>query len=215
MSTDLMKMSVVAVLAVSLLGCDGVTGPGEGNVTVSMEAVGDGETRPQSASDRQNAGDAQAASAPQSAEGSGEGSIRFRARVSARLSTGEWVELTRRGAEEARVQASGRARAVVMTSVRAREGTYDRIRVEFDEVEASDVQVQLLLGGFLSGSVRVQNEGGSAGRVEHPASWTVRAGGDHRLLIDLNSSAWMRSADAGSRTVSRAAFESAVRIAAE
>lgn len=189
-------VSLIAALTLAGAGCTDVAGPGGGEAEVQLMAVGDGES----------------GGTLQSVSGSGEGTIRFRARVHARLSTGEWQELTRRGAEEARVQASGRAEAVLVTSARVREGTYDRIRVEFEEVEATDVSVQLTTGLLLTGSVRVQGESGNAGVVEQAATWNVRGSGTHRLTIDLNSSAWMNRARAESRTVSRAEFESAVRL---
>jgi hypothetical protein len=205
MRSNLIRLGMVGALAVSLLGCDEATGARAGEVEVGLQAVGDGEAGGASTSE----------SVSEDAASNGEGQIRFRVRVYARAEGGEWIELTRRGAEEARVQASGRAHAVAMSSAWMREGRYDRVRVEFEEVEATDVRVQLNLGTLLTGSLGVRREGGSAGRVEEPIGWTVRDGGAHRLLIDLNSSAWMRRADPQSRAVARADFESAVRVRAE
>jgi hypothetical protein len=135
--------------------------------------------------------------------------------VFVRSTAGEWIEITRRGAESARVQASGTSRAALVTSARVAAGSYDRMRVRFEEVNADVTSLRLGVGTMLTGSFHVQSEGGHAGTVERDGSFEVSGGSSSSLVIDLNSGAWLSRANAETRAVSRADFESAVRLRVE
>ena len=149
-----------------------------------------------------------------SAANEAEGSVHVRARVYARSTTGEWVEMTR-GWTEQTVEMSGSSTMRVLTRARMESGRYDRVRVEFERVRA-DVRggTQISLG-LLLGEVRV--EMGSDGRatVEREAAFRVGGSGEARLTIELNSRQWVSRAEQSSRTVSKAEFSGAVRILAE
>ncbi len=69
--------------------------------------------------------------------------------------------------------------------------------------------------GLLTGTVSVQAQSGSTIVVERDVSLSARAGATTRLLVNLNADAWLSQANAQTRTVSEAAFRSAVRVAAE
>jgi hypothetical protein len=51
--------------------------------------------------------------------------------------------------------------------------------------------------------------------VERDANVTVSADATSRILINLNADAWLNSANAQTRSVSEAAFRSAVRVTAQ
>jgi hypothetical protein len=141
--------------------------------------------------------------------------VDFRARVYVRTSADEWIEVTRRGAESASVRASGTSEAALVTSARVTAGSYDRVRVRFEEVNANVTSFRIGVGTLLSGSFHVSSEGGHAGTVEREGSFEIRGGSSARLLIDLNSGAWLSRANTQTRAVSRADFESAVRLRVE
>lgn len=191
-----------AALALGLGACEnGATAP-EGSGTLQVAAQG---------------GDGGAARST-SAEGTrfsragAEGTVDFTARVYARTGAGSWVELTRRGAEHVVVDASGRAGAQAVTTAQVAAGGYDRVRVVFEDVRASSSTGISLVAGVLVGSVSVDLRSDHQVVVERPVSAEVRAGGSATLLIDLNAGAWMNRADAQTRTVSEADFQSAVTV---
>jgi hypothetical protein len=143
-----------------------------------------------------------------------EGTVTFRARVYAQASAGQWVELTNRAAQQATVDASGRAGAVLFTSSRVSAGAYGRVRVEFEQVNASLSGSLVVSTGLLSGNVSVDGESDGKIVVERQVGASASAGATSRLLINLNTSTWMNQASATSRTVSEAAFRAAVAVTA-
>ena len=187
-------------LLLSLGGCDEATAPpadgwSEMRVTVSGDASG------------------AARSAYGTAESSGgtSGRIEVEARVYVATRGGEWVEVTR-GAARQTVQASGSdgARLLARAEVRAR--TYERVRVEFERVEAdAGAAVEIGVGG-LSGSVRVTGESDGRVVVERELAMEARSGAVASLEIDLNADQWLGRADSRTRTVSEAEFRGALQI---
>lgn len=194
-----------AVLALGLAGCGEATGP-EGDATMQVAARGD---TPASAS--RAGGEAPAFS---QALGQAEGTVDFRARVYVRSDAGAWVELTQEAAERVVVDAAGRTEATVVGSARVGATHYGRVRVVFEEVDANVTGGLRIGAGILTGAVTVDLRGDDQVVVERDVDVDVAAGGSARLLIDLNADAWLDQASAQSRTVSEAAFESAVTVTA-
>ena len=93
-------------------------------------------------------------------------------------------------------------------------GTYSRIRVEFERVEAS-VQGELRLRlGAVNGQVDVNLGSDSRVVVERELAFSADARTRTRIAIGLNARQWLESASARAGTVSEAEFRSAVQIAA-
>jgi hypothetical protein len=208
---NLGKMGLMGLLVLGLSACGDTTGPG-GAGEMRISAVGDESSAA--------AGSSSSESMASGSESNGttagaEGTVDFRARVYVRTSAGEWIEVTRRGAESASVRASGTGEAALVTSARVAAGSYDRVRVRFEEVNANVTSFRVGVGTLLSGSFHVSSEGGHAATVERDGSFEIRGGSSARLLIDLNSGAWLSRANAQTRAVSRADFESAVRLRVE
>jgi hypothetical protein len=207
----LSKLGMLGFLLLGLGACEGVVDPAGETGEMEVAAVGD-----EGSSAANDAGEpAPAPGSGEASSGGAEGTLRFRARVYVRSSAGEWIEVTRRGAESATVKASGTGEAVVIATARVAAGSYDRVRVRFEEVEAEVTSFRFGLGSLLSGSFRVESDGSQAATVESAAPFEVRAGSSARLVMDLNSSAWLQRADTQTRTVSRADFENAVRLRVE
>lgn len=197
------KTLLAAVLALGLGACDEATGPG-GDATMQVAARGD--DAPASSSTGSTA------PAFSQALSGAEGTVDFRARVYAQSSTGSWVELTRRAAERLVVDASGRGEAKVVTTAGVAAGSYNRVRVVFEEVKA-DVSGGIRIGaGLLTGVVTVDLRSDSQVVVERSVNVDLSGGGSAQLLINLNADAWLSQASAQSHTVSEAAFESAVTV---
>ena len=194
-------------LAAALGACGDATGvSGSGNSRMQVSAVGD------------NAGAAQQMSpdggAPSYQTTTAEGTVQFRARVYVQTDAGQWVELTSGAAQQATVDASGRAGAVVLATSRVEAGAYARVRVVFESVDASLNGSLSVSTGLLSGTVRVDTQGDGSVTVERQVSAHASAGGTTSLLINLNSDVWLNQASATSKTVSEAAFAAAVAVTA-
>jgi hypothetical protein len=200
--------TLFAVAAAALLaGCSDSTGTaGAGDARMQVAAVGDN-------------GGPSAYAAP---EGNGaryavttaEGTVDFRARVYVQTQAGGWVELTGGAAQQAVVDASGRAGSVVFATSRVEAGTYTRVRVVFEQVKANVSGSLAISTGLLSGTVNVDTQGDGSVTVERQVSATVSTGATAHLLIDLNSDVWLNQASASAHTVSEAAFAGAVQVTA-
>jgi len=201
-----MKTTKTALLAAALVlglgACENTTAA-EGEATMQVSAIGDdtGSSRSQGALYTQSLSGA-------------EGTVEFRARVFVRSSTSGWVELTQGAAKRAVVDASGRGSATAFTTAGVAATSYNRVRVEFEEVKAN-VTGSIQVGtGFLTGEVRVDLAGDNRTVVERSVDVSLSSGSRAELLINLNADAWMNQASAQSRTVSEAAFQSAVTVTA-
>lgn len=201
------KMVLAVLVSTGAVACDDATGPGEGNGQVELAAVGDGDPSSSSAATSPSEPGTSA-----STTGS-EGTVHFRARVYLWTDAGQWVEVTNGAAAAGSVAASGNGGATVLASSSVRARSYTRARVVFEEVRAEMTGgVHLDAGTTVSGELKVEMGGGGRATVEREIDLRVRSGSTARLVIDLNSNAWMTLADAQSRTVSRSDFESAVRV---
>lgn len=200
--TKMTMMLAVAVALPGLTGCEEATGPsGQGEVEVT--AIGDTE-----------ASSATMSPSYSGSAGSGaEGTVDITARVYLLEESGDWVDVTRSGAAQATVTASGSGGGSMLVRTRVDGRSYGRVRVVFERVEA-DVSggVEIGVGSFLEGRVTVDVDGSGGAVVEREVELDVRSGGTTRLTIDLNSDAWLSRANAETRTVSRADFEAAVRV---
>jgi hypothetical protein len=101
---------------------------------------------------------------------------------------------------------------IATTAVSARR--YDRVRIEFDRVEADLTGGVQVGGSLLTGVVRVDVGSGDRVVIEREVTIEARAGATTNLEIDLNASAWLNRASAGARTVTAADFSSAVLVRA-
>lgn len=200
----LIDTTFAAILALGLTACGEATGP-DGAATMQVAARGD---TPASAASVADGG----APAYSQALGGAEGTVDFRARVYVRSDAGAWLELTRQAAQRVVVDAAGRGEAAVVSGARVGAARYDRVRVVFEDVGA-DVTGGVRVGaGILTGAVTVDVRSDGGVVVERSVDVDVSAGGSARLLIDLNADAWLDQAGAQSRTVSEAAFASAVAV---
>ncbi|HEX8696713.1 MAG TPA: hypothetical protein VF746_30120 [Longimicrobium sp.] len=195
-----------AALAAALGGCGDSTGvAGSGDARMQVAAQGD---------DAPGASASRAPDGPRYSHSSASGTVDFRARVWVQTSAGGWVELTEQAAEQATVDASGHAGAVVFATSNVEVGAYSRVRVVFEDVRAN-VSGGIQVGtGLLTGSVLVSLGGDGSVTVERQVSVSASAGGTTRLLINLNSDVWLNQASATTHTVSETAFASAVQITA-
>lgn len=202
---------VLAVaLALGMSACDDVAGPdAQGSGELQVAAIGDAN----GANAEHSAGAPSFSQSYSDSQGRVEGTVHFRARVYVRAETGQWVEVTKRAADSTSVQLSDSTRAKTFVTARINAGTYDRVRVEFEEVRA-DVQsgLRVSLGSLLTGTVRVDLGGDGKATVEREVPVTVRGDASTQLVIDLNSGAWLTSADSQTRAASETSFQSSVRV---
>lgn len=206
MSKKISAAFCAAAFVAALGACSDATGvTGSGDARMQVAAQGD---------------DAPGASTSRSPDGasyshsSASGTVDFRARVWVQTSAGGWVELTNQAAEQATVDASGHAGAVVFAASNVEAGAYSRVRVVFEDVRAN-VSGGIQVGtGLLTGSVMVSLGGDGSVTVERQVSVSASANAPTRLLINLNSDVWLNQASASTRTVSETAFASAVQITA-
>lgn len=204
-NATLFALAAAAVLA----GCSDATGTagGSGDTRMQVAAVGD---NPSGASaNRMTDG-----GAPRYAATTAQGTVEFNARVYVQTQASGWVELTGGAAQHAVVDASGQAGSVVFASSSVSAGTYTRVRVVFEQVKANMSGSMQVSSGVLTGAVNVDTQGDGNVTVERAVSANVNSGSTTRLLIDLNSDVWLNQASASSRTVSEAAFASAVQVSA-
>ncbi len=207
MTNTIRAMLRAATLATALAACgDPTSASGSGSATLQVAARGD-DAPAQSA--------APAGEAPRFAESTASGTVDFRARVYVRTESGGWLELTHQAAQASSVDASGQGGAEVFATSRVEAGTYARVRVVFEQVRAQVNGSLLVSSGVLSGTVNVDMAGDGSVTVEREVSASVRAGGTSRLLVNLNASAWLNQASVTTRTVSEAAFASAVAVTTE
>ncbi|HSU13151.1 hypothetical protein [Longimicrobium sp.] len=201
--------TLFAVAAAAVLGaCSDATGvSGSGNATMQASAIGDNNGTTNSVA-------AAPGEAPRFATTTANGTVDFRARVYVQTQAGGWVELTNNAAQHAVVDASGQAGAVVLASSHVEAGTYTRVRVVFEQVNASLSGSLQISTGLLSGSVNVDTQGDGSVTVERAIAANVNAGATSHLLINLNSDVWLNQASATTHTVSETAFASAVQVTA-
>lgn len=201
--------TLAAALALTLAACNGdATGSGSGDAQLQVAARGDDAPPSQSVSYNQGA--------PSYTHTSAQGTIDFRARVYVQSSTSGWVELTNQAAGAASVAASGHGEAVAFANARVRAGSYNRVRVVFEDVDANiSGGLQLSTGGLLTGSVSVNLESDGQVVVEREVNVSARAGATTQLVLNLNADAWLNRANAQTRTVAESEFRSAVRIIAQ
>lgn len=193
-----------AALALFLGACDNPAGS-DSNVQV-LARGDDPAAGSQSVSD---------ADGPRYSHTTAEGTIDFRARVYVYSSTSGWLEVTEASRAAGSVAASGHGEAETVARGRVAAGSYSRVRVIFEDVDANLSGSLLVSTGLLSGSVAVNLESDGQVVVERETNVTVSAGATSRILINLNADGWLNSANAQTRTVSEAAFRGAVRVTAE
>ncbi|HEX2210530.1 MAG TPA: hypothetical protein VHG93_22815 [Longimicrobium sp.] len=203
-----MTSTLAAALALTLAACDGdVTGSGGGDARLQVAARGDDAPASQSVSP--------AGSAPTYTHSTAQGTIDFRARVYVQSSTSGWVELTSQAASAASVSASGHGEAVAFASSRVKAGSYNRVRVVFETVDANiSGGLRISTGGLLTGTVSVNLESDGQVVVEREVNVSASSGATTRLVLNLNADAWLSRANATTRTVAEAEFRNAVQITA-
>lgn len=199
---------LAAALVMALAACDGdVTGSGSGDARLQVAARGDDAPASQSVSATDGA--------PSYTHTTAQGTIDFRARVYVQSSTSGWVELTNQAASTASVAASGHGEAVAFASSRVQAGSYNRVRVVFEDVDANiSGGVQISTGGLLTGSISVNLESDGQVVVEREVNVTASSGATTQLVLNLNADAWLSRASATTRTVAEAEFRNAVQITA-
>jgi hypothetical protein len=195
---------LVAPAMVVLAACESATGSGgDGDARMQMAAAGD-----------DGASLSRSGDGPSYTSSSAQGTVSFEARAYLQTSAGAWVELTDGAYEAASVTASStRSTASTFATGNVAATSYTRVRLVFREVDA-DVQGGVTVGtGVLTGSVTVN--GGSDGEivVERAVSVNAQAGATTRLLLDLNANAWLSQTSLTTRSVSEAAFASALSVA--
>ena len=200
--------TLAAVLTLALAACDGnPTGSG-GNGDAQLQVAARGDDAPASQSVSPTEGGSYTHTSAQ-------GTIDFRARVYVQSSTSGWVELTNGAAGAAQVAASGHGEAVAFAGGRVKAGSYNRVRVVFEDVDANLSGGLQVSTGLLTGSVSVNLESDGQVVVEREVSVSASAGAASRIVINLNADAWLNSANAQTRTVSETEFRNAVRITAQ
>ncbi|HET6763608.1 MAG TPA: DUF4382 domain-containing protein [Longimicrobiaceae bacterium] len=200
------KSMMAALAALALGACDSATATDGGSGTMQVAARGD---------DAPAASMAPSAQGPSYATSTAQGTITFNARVYAQAASGGWVELTNGAAQQATVDAAGRGAAAVFASSQVDASTYSRVRVVFQNVNASLTSGLQVSTGLLTGSVAVTAQSGNTITVERQVSTHVSAGGSTQVLLNLNADAWMSHASATTHTVSEADFASAVQVTAQ
>jgi hypothetical protein len=204
MKTTTLSLAAAA-LALFLGACDNPAGSGDSNVQV-LARGDDPPAGSQSVSE---------ADGPRYSHTTAEGTIDFRARVYVYSSTSGWLEVTEASRAAGSVAASGHGEAETVARGRVEAGSYSRVRVIFEDVDAHLSGSLAVTTGLLSGSVAVNLESDGQVVVERDANVTVSADATSRILINLNADAWLNSANAQTRTVSEAAFRGAVRVTAQ
>lgn len=88
---------------------------------------------------------------------------------------------------------------------------YAELQVVFTDIEV-EVESGLIVDGVpIVGEIDVELEDGSV-TVARPIDLTVPEGGTVQLLIDLNTTTWIRAVDPDLRRVAQAIFRDAIRI---
>jgi hypothetical protein len=195
----------IAAAALVVGACDNPTGSGD-EAWMEVAAVGEdgGASRSVSPSE----------SGARSQQSSASGTVSFDARVYVQTAAGAWLELTDGAAESVSVDAAGQSESRAFASERVEAGSYSRVRVVFEDVDAQ-VNGSIQIGtGLLSGAVSVDLQGDNQVVVEREVNVTARTAATTRLLVNLNADAWLSRANAQTKTVSEAEFASAVAVTA-
>jgi hypothetical protein len=213
-----MPMWAAPVALMLVLGAcdDSATAPSTDQATIEAAVRGDGGT----SSDRASTGNvpdstsdpADDASAKGLA-GTASGSVQVTARVYVWSSASGWVEVTQ-GPQQATVDAAGSGGAALVGSARVAAGSYTRVRVEFDRVEAQLSGAVQLSTGLLDGAVTVDLGGDGKVTVERDVAVNASADAATELDVMLHSSAWLEQANAQAHTVAESAFAGAVTVSA-
>jgi hypothetical protein len=209
----MMRMTSVLAAALVLAACDGDTfgtsrESGSGAARMQVAVRGDDAPPSQSVQGADAGG-------PAFNHTSAQGTIAFRARVYAQSTTSGWVELTNNAASSSSVNASGHGNAVAFVSSRVEAGSYSRVRVVFQDVDANLTSGIQLDGGLLTGSLSVDLGSDAQVTVEREVSVSASATATPQLVINLNADAWLNQASATTRTVSETAFQAAVQVTAQ
>ena len=198
-------MPATLVLLLGVTACGGENGSplgAEGQAQMQVAVTGDA---PESGSST-GSSDASGSTSSQA-----QGTVDVRAQVFVQSSTGGWTELTRGAAQQTVVLASD-AQGRTMATAKLAAGSYQRVRIVFEDVRAN-VTGGLQLGtGLLTGEVRVAGAGDSRITVEREIDVRLRSDAQAQLLIDLNAQAWLDRVDASTRTVGEADFRNAVDV---
>ena len=203
------KCTLAAALAMAMAACGGDATGSTGGGDAQMQVLARGDDAPASQSVSAQEG------SPSFTHTTASGTVDFRARVYVQTSTSGWVELTSGAAGQGTVDASGHGQAVAFASSRVAAGSYSHVRVVFEDVNAH-LSSGLQIGtGLLTGSISVNLESDGQVVVERQVSVQARSGAAAQLLINLNASAWLNSANAQTRTVSESEFRNAVAITAQ
>jgi hypothetical protein len=193
--------AVIALAMLPLAACDddSPTGPGNGGETGTMEAVV-----------RDGAGASSQAPALTS-HASGEVSGQFQADVRVQVQVdGAWQDISGMTSLNAEAELGGGESVMGSASVEAR--TYERVRVIVSNAEA-DVDAGSDIGiGPIEVSVSLVVAGGNDVVVEYSQPVTVQADGTTRLVLDLNSEAWLTADAVNAGAVTSAAFEGAAAV---
>ncbi|HEX8674476.1 MAG TPA: hypothetical protein VF710_21430 [Longimicrobium sp.] len=195
----------IAAAALVVGACDNPTGSGD-EAWMEVAAVGEDGGASRSVAPSESGTRAQQSSAS--------GTVSFDARVYVQTSAGAWLELTDGAAESVSVDAAGQSESRAFASERVEAGSYSRVRVVFEDVDAQ-VNGSIQIGtGLLSGAVSVDLQGDNQVVVEREVNVTARTAATTRLLVNLNADAWLSRANAQTKTVSEAEFASAVAVMA-
>jgi hypothetical protein len=201
------RIIAAALVTAGLTACDEATGPRAGSGQVEAAAIGDAST---------SSGSASAPDDGSTSTAGAEGTVHFRARVYLWSDAGQWVEVTNGAAAAGSVDASGSDGAKLFASSAMEARSYTRVRVVFEDVRAEMTgDVQIGVGTTITGNVSVEMGDDGSATVEREIDLRVRGGSTARLVIDLNSNAWITLADPQIRTVSRTDFVGAVRVRGE
>ncbi len=199
--------ALTALLVLGLGACDSTaTGATTGRSRMAVGMRGDDPAGSASA--------ARSSTVRYALSGGGSGSVEVKARVWVETRAGEWVEVTN-GAETETVQASGSDGIRAFADAEVDATSYQRVRVEFERVQAS-LSGSLSIGGSLLGA-SLTVDTGSDGKivVERAIDLEARAGATQNLAINLNAAEWMERADTETQAVAEAEFRNAVAITAE
>lgn len=199
-STMMRWTTLMALILFPLAGCDddSPTTPGADDEG-TMEAV------------IQDNGGAQSATQAWATEGSGEVSGEFegQARVEVMVD-GAWQQVS--GLTNLNAEAELRGGESIMGSATVGARTYDRVRLVVSNARA-DVDAGSDIGiGPIEASISLTIAGGSDVVVEYNQPVTVQADGSTRLVLDINSQAWLTSDALEAGAVTSAAFQSAATV---
>lgn len=205
----MMRMTSMLAAALVLAACNGdATGTGSGDARMNVAVRGDDPPASQSVQSADGG-------APSFSHATASGTIDFRARVYVQSSTSGWVELTNNAAGSGSVDASGHGSALAFASSRVSAGSYNRVRVVFEDVDANLSGGLQVSTGLLTGSVSVNLESDGQVVVEREVNVSASSGAAAQVVINLNADAWLNQANATTRTVSEASFRNAVAVTAQ